>query len=120
MSGSGQWIGLAGPSRANGRFPGGAAMTVLCLLEMDAAGVADASLRALTFTRGLAGASGASGAAGSSAAGGPSEPVAAVAFTRAGGLPGEVLASYGATEAHVVEPDTLAGYAPVAWARVLA
>ena len=30
-------------------------MTVLCLVERDGAGVADASLRALTFARGLAG-----------------------------------------------------------------
>src|SRR5215472_16747275 len=81
-------------------------MTVLCLVEIETAGgVADASLRALTFARGLAG---------------PSEPVAAVAFAGAGALPGEVLAGYGATEAHLVEPGTLAGYAPVAWARVLA
>jgi electron transfer flavoprotein alpha subunit len=31
-----------------------------------------------------------------------------------------VLASYGVTDAHVVEPDHLPGYAPQAWARVLA
>jgi electron transfer flavoprotein alpha subunit len=84
-------------------------LTVLCLVEHDASGVADASLRALSFARSLAGAGGEDGAA-----------VAAVLFGPAGEVPHDVLASYGATEVHVVEPGQLPGYAPRAWARVLA
>jgi electron transfer flavoprotein alpha subunit len=88
---------------------GCAALTVLCLVEHDATGVADASLRALSFARSLAGAGGEDGAA-----------VAAVLFGPADEVPHDALASYGATEAHVVEPRQLPGYAPQAWARVLA
>ena len=79
-------------------------MTVLCLVEHDAAAVADASLRALTFARDLA--------AGAS--------VGAVLFGPGDEVPREALAGYGVTDAHVVEPDHLSGYAPQAWARVLA
>jgi electron transfer flavoprotein alpha subunit len=79
-------------------------VTVLCLVEHDAAGVADASLRALTFARDLAAGAGAG----------------AVLFGPAGQVPRDVLASYGVTDAHVAEPDHLPGYAPQAWARVLA
>jgi electron transfer flavoprotein alpha subunit len=79
-------------------------VSVLCLVELDASGVADASLRALSFAHGLAAGAG----------------VAAVVFGPAGQVPGEVLASYGATEAHVAEPGQVPGYAPQAWARVLA
>ena len=88
---------------------GCAALTVLCLVEHDASGVADASLRALSFAHSLAGAGGEDGAA-----------VAAVLFGPPDEVPRDVLASYGATEAHVVEPERLPGYAPQAWARVLA
>lgn len=84
-------------------------MTVLCLVELDADGAADASLRALTFATKLAGA----GAAGPA-------PVAAVLFGPADQVPGDTLAAYGASSAHVVEPGHLDGYAPRAWARVLA
>jgi len=87
-------------------------VTVLCLVERDGDGVADASLRALTFSRDLA----ASGAR----AGLPVSAPAAVAF---GSLPGpasDALAEAGVTDAYAVESDLLAGYAPVAWARVLA
>jgi electron transfer flavoprotein alpha subunit len=83
-------------------------MTALCLVEHDAAGVADASLRALSFAR---------NAAGSGNGGGR---VAAVLFGPAGLVPGDVLASYGVADAYVVEPGDLPGYAPQAWARVLA
>jgi electron transfer flavoprotein alpha subunit len=83
-------------------------VTVLCLVEHDASGAADASLRALSFARALA-----------ESAGG-ADGVAAVSFGPAGLVPRDVLASYGATEAYVVEPGDLPGYAPVAWARVLA
>jgi electron transfer flavoprotein alpha subunit len=90
-------------------------MTVLCLVEHDASGVADASLRALSFARSLAGAGGAGQAAPANCG-----AVAAVLFGPAGRVPRDVLASYGATEAYVVEPDHLPGYAPQAWARALA
>ena len=78
-------------------------MSVLCLMELDAAGAADASLRALTFARGLAGG-----------------PAVAVVFAGRGEVPDDVLAGYGADLAYVIEPGALAGYAPLAWARVLA
>jgi electron transfer flavoprotein alpha subunit len=78
-------------------------LTVLCLVELDGAGAADASLRALSFGRSLAGSSG----------------LAAAVFGEAGQVPGE-LADFGVTDAYVIEPSQLAGYAPLAWARVLA
>jgi electron transfer flavoprotein alpha subunit len=85
-------------------------MTVLCLVELDGTGAADASLRALTFARDVAG---------------PDGQLAAVVFGEAGALAGEApagetLAAHGVTDAYVVEPAQLAGYAPLAWARVLA
>jgi electron transfer flavoprotein alpha subunit len=85
-------------------------MTVLCLVELDGTGAADASLRALTFARDVAG---------------PGGQLAAVVFGEAGALAGEApagetLAAYGVTDAYVIEPAQLAGYAPLAWARVLA
>jgi electron transfer flavoprotein alpha subunit len=90
-------------------------MTVLCLVELDGTGAADASLRALTFARDVAG---------------PGSQLAAVVFGEAGALAGgaqageapagEALAAYGVTDAYVIEPGQLAGYAPLAWARVLA
>ena len=82
---------------------------MLCLVELDGTGAADASLRALTFAREVAG---------------PGRPLAAVVFGEAGALggaqAGEALAAYGVTDAYVIEPGQLAGYAPLAWARVLA
>jgi electron transfer flavoprotein alpha subunit len=90
-------------------------MTALCLVELDGTGAADASLRALTFARDVAG---------------PGGQLAAVVFGEAGALAGgaqagqasagEALAAYGVTDAYVIEPGQLAGYAPLAWARVLA
>jgi electron transfer flavoprotein alpha subunit len=85
-------------------------MTVLCLVELDGTGAADASLRALTFARDVAG---------------PGGQLAAVVFGEAGAPAGEApagetLAAYGVTDAYVTEPAQLAGYAPLAWARVLA
>jgi electron transfer flavoprotein alpha subunit len=78
-------------------------MTVLCLVELDGTGAADASLRALTFARDVAG---------------PGGQLAAVVF---GEQPaGEALAAYGVTDAYVTAPGQLAGYAPLAWARALA
>jgi electron transfer flavoprotein alpha subunit len=80
-------------------------MTVFCLVELDSGGVAEASLRAMTLARGLAADSG----------------VAAVVF--AAGPPGAAglgteLAAYGAAEVYAV--CGIDGYAPQAWARVLA
>jgi electron transfer flavoprotein alpha subunit len=86
--------------------PGGrAANTVLCLVELDAAGVTDASLRALTFARSLA------------TGGDPA--LAAVLFGPADLVPAGLLGRYGVTEVYVVEPAALDGYAPQAWARTL-
>jgi electron transfer flavoprotein alpha subunit len=78
-------------------------MTVLCLVELDGAEPADASLRALTLGRTLGDTS-----------------VQAVVFTESAQVPTSVLAGYGATDVHVIEPGALDGYAPLAWARALA
>jgi electron transfer flavoprotein alpha subunit len=75
-------------------------MSVLCLVELDGAEPADASLRALTLARSLGG------------------DLSAVLFADV--TPADTLASYGVTDAYVVEPSALDGYAPAAWARVLA
>ena len=83
-------------------------MTVLCLVERDAEGLADASLRALAFAARVAG-----------AGPGAPVPVAAVLFGPADQVPGEMLAANGAASVHVVEPGHLDGYAPRAWARAL-
>src|SRR5215475_6511427 len=84
---------------------GGGGVRVLCLVELDGGGAADASLRALAFARGLAG---------------PDGQVAAVVFGAADQVPGDALAAAGATSAYAIEPAALSGYAPVAWARALA
>ena len=78
-------------------------MTVLCLVELDGAEAADASLRALTLGRSL---------------GDPS--LAAVVFADSASLPAAALAGHGVTDAYVIEPGSLEGYAPQAWARTLA
>jgi electron transfer flavoprotein alpha subunit len=78
-------------------------MTVLCLVELDGVEPADASLRALTLGRAL---------------GDPS--LGAVVFSDSATLPVPTLADYGVTDVYVIEPGTLDGYAPQAWARVLA
>jgi len=84
-------------------------MSVLCLVELDSAdAVVDASLRALALARGLA--------AGADGAG----PLLAVTFGPAARLPLDVLGAAGVSEVYAVEPDQLEGYAPRAWARVLA
>jgi electron transfer flavoprotein alpha subunit len=86
-------------------------MTVLCLVELDGAGAADASLRALTFARSLT----------APAGGGLAAVLFADAGAVAGGAPAAgALAAYGVSDAYVVEPGQLPGYAPLAWARVLA
>jgi electron transfer flavoprotein alpha subunit len=77
-------------------------MTVLCLVELDGAEPADASLRTVTLARSLGG------------------EVSAVLFGDADAVPGAALAEYGVTGAYVVEPSAVDGYAPQAWARALA
>jgi electron transfer flavoprotein alpha subunit len=78
-------------------------MTVLCLVELDGTDPADASLRALTLARSLGDIS-----------------VRSVLFADSAHVPAAALADYGVTDVYVIEPGTLAGYAPQAWARVLA
>jgi electron transfer flavoprotein alpha subunit len=87
-------------------------MNVLCLVELDEAGVTDASLRALTFARSLT-----TGGPADAGAAGP--VLAALAFGPADRVPAGLLGRYGVTEAYVVEPSALDGYAPQAWARTL-
>jgi len=77
-------------------------MTVLCLVELDGAAPADASLRAVTLARSLGG------------------EVNAVLFADALGAPQAALADHGVSGVYVVEPSTVDGYAPQAWARALA
>ena len=87
-------------------------MTVLCLteLEPDGATVTDASLRALAFSRSLAGPAG--------------EDVAAAVLdapdAALGGEARAALAAAGVRTAHVADLGEAAGYAPLAWARALA
>ena len=78
-------------------------MTVLCLVELDGAEPADASLRALTLARTLGDTS-----------------VLTVVFTESASVPAAALAGYGASDVYVIEPGALDGYAPQAWARALA
>jgi electron transfer flavoprotein alpha subunit len=78
-------------------------MTVLCMVELDGGAPADASLRALTLARSLGDTS-----------------VRAVVFTDSAQVPTAALAEYGVTDVYAVEPGSLEGYAPQAWARVLA
>jgi electron transfer flavoprotein alpha subunit len=81
-------------------------VTVLCLVERDGDGAADASLRALAFSRDLAASS--------------QDSLAAVVFGSLAGPARDALAAAGVTAAYAVESDRLAGYAPLAWARALA
>ena len=78
---------------------GGAVVTVLTLVELDVGAPADASLRALTLARSIG-------------------DVNAVVFASA--APQDALASYGVTDVYLIEPESLDGYAPQAWARTLA
>jgi len=110
--------------------------TVLWLAERsDDGGVADASLRALTFARSLADGALASAAdvdevsgeaaqAGDATAraatvAGGSGGVVAVVFGGTASAPVAELSSYGVRDAYAVESE-LTGYAPQAWARALA
>jgi electron transfer flavoprotein alpha subunit len=78
-------------------------MTVLCLIELDGADPADVSLRALTLARTLGDSS-----------------LGAVVFADSAHVPAAALAAYGVTDVYVIEPGSLDGYAPQAWARALA
>src|SRR5271165_2523929 len=81
----------------------GRVMTVVCLVELDGTEPADASLRALTLARTLGDTS-----------------VRSVMFADSAQVPTSALAGYGATDVYVIEPGSLDGYAPQAWARALA
>jgi electron transfer flavoprotein alpha subunit len=84
-------------------------VSMLCLIELDTGGtVAAASLRALALARGLAAAAPAVG------------QLTAVLFGAADRLALDVLGDAGVTDVYAVPPDRLDGYAPRAWARVLA
>jgi len=78
-------------------------MSVLCLVELDGGDPADASLRALTLGRSL-----------------DSSALAAVVFADSASVPASALAGHGVTDVYVIEPGSLDGYAPQAWARTLA
>ena len=78
-------------------------MTVLVLVERDGTEPADVSLRALTLARSLGDTS-----------------VGTVVFAEVADVPADALAGYGATDVYVIEPSSLEGYAPQAWARALA
>jgi len=87
-------------------------VTVLCLTELEPDGgtVTDASLRALAFSRSLAGPAG-------------EDVAAAVLDAPDTALTGEAraaLAAAGVRTAHVADLGEAAGYAPLAWARALA
>jgi electron transfer flavoprotein alpha subunit len=92
-------------------------VSVLCLVELDSAGPSDASLRALTFARTLAGTRAGEYSVGEHSAGGAG--LCAVLFCAADQVPAGLLGSYGVTEAYAIEPAALGGYAPRAWARSL-
>ena len=76
-------------------------MNVLCLVELDDAGVTDASLRALTFARSLI--TGPPGEPGAVTPDGASPVLAGVAFGPADRIPARLLGSYGVSEVYVVE-----------------
>jgi electron transfer flavoprotein alpha subunit len=78
---------------------GGALVSALVLVELDGGEPADASLRALTLARSIG-------------------DVSAIVFAAA--VPQDALASYGVADAYLIEPESLDGYAPQAWARTLA
>src|SRR5215472_9066080 len=81
-------------------------MTVLCLVEVDADGIRDPSLRALAVARALAESAG--------------EGVAAAWVGGEDAVLGDALAAAGAVLGCAIDLGAAAGYAPVAWARGLA
>jgi electron transfer flavoprotein alpha subunit len=84
-------------------------VTVLCLVERDGDGIAEASLRAVAVARGLAGAVEAAGA-----------PLTAIVFGETGQAGLDALAGHGAPAVYEVSRTAVPGYAPLAWARALA
>jgi electron transfer flavoprotein alpha subunit len=84
-------------------------VTVLCLMEQDGDGIAETSLRAAGVARRLAGAAGVAGA-----------PLTAIVFGRAGQDGVDALAGHGSGAVYEVSRDAVPGYAPLAWARVMA
>ena len=100
-------------------------MTALVLVELDGSELTDASLRALTLARSMGGsvaavAFGEFGEFGVVGVGvdGPSAPSSGANGTSSPLV--TVLAEHGVGELYVVEPSSVDGYAPLAWARVLA
>src|SRR5690348_6865458 len=81
-------------------------MTVLCLLETDAGGPADASLRALAVARELAASAG--------------EDLGAAWFGHVETVPEADLAAAGVSRAWAITSAEVSAYAPLAWARSLA
>jgi electron transfer flavoprotein alpha subunit len=81
-------------------------VTVLSLVELDGAGLADSSLRVLAFAHGLAQSSG--------------RGLAAVVFGPAAGVPTGELGERGVADAYAIDSAEFTEYAPVAWARALA
>jgi electron transfer flavoprotein alpha subunit len=83
-------------------------VTVLCLVERDGDGIAEASLRAVAVARGLGAAAGEVGA-----------PLAAIVFGEAGHLGLDMLAGHGLGAVYEVSREAVPGYAPLAWARAI-
>jgi electron transfer flavoprotein alpha subunit len=79
--------------------------TVLCLVEHDDTGVLEASLRALTFARGLAQSSDAA--------------LSAVLIGSVSASTLSTLEAFGVADAYNVTDERLEAFAPVAWARCL-
>ncbi|MGA3214815.1 MAG: electron transfer flavoprotein subunit alpha/FixB family protein [Acidimicrobiales bacterium] len=80
-------------------------MSVLCLVEHDGDDPIDASLRALSFARDLAGSAG--------------EELAAAVVGGVSASELETLGSFGVSQAYSIEAFELDSYAPIAWARAL-
>lgn len=84
-------------------------MTVLCLVERDGEGIAEASLRAAAIARRLTGAVDEAGA-----------PLTAIVFGEVGQSGLDALAAHGLGAVYEVSREAVPGYAPRAWARALA
>jgi electron transfer flavoprotein alpha subunit len=80
-------------------------MSVLCLVEHDGSEAIDASLRALSFARGLAESTG--------------DTLAAALVGEAPATVVDSLGAFGVSGVSSIEPEGLIPYAPMAWARAL-
>jgi electron transfer flavoprotein alpha subunit len=80
-------------------------MTVLCLVEHEATGVIDASLRALSLARTLGESSG--------------DPLVATLVGEISPPSLEELSAFGVSEAYSIASDELDSYAPLGWARAI-